>query len=246
MRSPIAGRRRISSTARSIRWAWTPEALGRRLDAIAQRPRRRPSTARPAADRGDLADAHLRSSRRHGRDQSPSRGRWDIPVVEDAAESLGSTYKGHAVGSQARLAALSFNGNKIVTTGGGGAILTNDEELGRRAKHLTTTAKAAAQMGLRARRDRLQLPSSQPECGARLRPARAARRLPRQASACWPRPIRRAFSGVRRRAFLARAGGHHQQLLAERDPAGRGSRADATRCSPRSTMPVSARGRSGR
>jgi perosamine synthetase len=66
---------------------------------------------------------------------------WDIALVEDAAESLGSTYKGHAVGSQARLAALSFNGNKIVTTGGGGAILTNDEELGRRAKHLTTTAK---------------------------------------------------------------------------------------------------------
>ncbi|MCK1677145.1 LegC family aminotransferase [Bradyrhizobium sp. 150] len=66
---------------------------------------------------------------------------WGIALVEDAAESLGSTYKGHTVGSQARLAALSFNGNKIVTTGGGGAILTNDEELGRRAKHLTTTAK---------------------------------------------------------------------------------------------------------
>lgn len=66
---------------------------------------------------------------------------WKIALVEDAAESLGSTYKGHAVGSQARLAALSFNGNKIVTTGGGGAILTNEEELGRRAKHLTTTAK---------------------------------------------------------------------------------------------------------
>jgi perosamine synthetase len=66
---------------------------------------------------------------------------WGIALVEDAAESLGSTYRGHAVGSQARLAALSFNGNKIVTTGGGGAILTNDEELGRRAKHLTTTAK---------------------------------------------------------------------------------------------------------
>jgi perosamine synthetase len=66
---------------------------------------------------------------------------WAIPLVEDAAESLGSTYKGRSVGSQAHLAALSFNGNKIVTTGGGGAILTNDDELGRRAKHLTTTAK---------------------------------------------------------------------------------------------------------
>jgi perosamine synthetase len=66
---------------------------------------------------------------------------WAIPLVEDAAESLGSTYNGHVVGSQARLAALSFNGNKIVTTGGGGAILTNDDELGSRAKHLTTTAK---------------------------------------------------------------------------------------------------------
>ena len=54
---------------------------------------------------------------------------------------LDRTYKGHAVGSKARLAALSFNGNKIVTTGGGGAILTDDEELGRRAKHITTTAK---------------------------------------------------------------------------------------------------------
>jgi perosamine synthetase len=66
---------------------------------------------------------------------------WEIPVVEDAAEAIGSTYKGHAVGSKARLAALSFNGNKIVTTGGGGAILTDDEELGHRAKHITTTAK---------------------------------------------------------------------------------------------------------
>ncbi len=66
---------------------------------------------------------------------------WGIALVEDAAESLGSTYKGRPVGSQARLAALSFNGNKIVTTGGGGAILTDDVDLGRRAKHLTTTAK---------------------------------------------------------------------------------------------------------
>ena len=67
--------------------------------------------------------------------------RWSIPVVEDAAESLGSYYQGRHTGSFGRLSALSFNGNKIVTTGGGGAILTNDESLGALAKHLTTTAK---------------------------------------------------------------------------------------------------------
>lgn len=64
-----------------------------------------------------------------------------IEIVEDAAESLGSYYKNTHTGNFGKLAALSFNGNKIVTTGGGGAILTNDEELGHLAKHLTTTAK---------------------------------------------------------------------------------------------------------
>ena len=67
--------------------------------------------------------------------------RYKLDLVEDAAESLGSYYKGRHTGAIGRLGALSFNGNKILTTGGGGAILTNDEELGRRAKHLTTTAR---------------------------------------------------------------------------------------------------------
>ncbi|NRQ10038.1 LegC family aminotransferase [Aliiroseovarius sp. xm-v-208] len=66
---------------------------------------------------------------------------WPMVVVEDAAESLGSTYKGRLCGSLGTVAAVSFNGNKIVTTGGGGAIVTNDEELAKRSKHLTTTAK---------------------------------------------------------------------------------------------------------
>jgi perosamine synthetase len=67
--------------------------------------------------------------------------RWKLALVEDAAEGLGSRWNGRHVGNVGLVSALSFNGNKIVTTGGGGAILTNDAELGRRAKHLTTQAR---------------------------------------------------------------------------------------------------------
>lgn len=66
---------------------------------------------------------------------------YGIPVVEDAAESLGSFIGARHTGTFGTIAALSFNGNKIVTTGGGGMIITDDDDLGRRAKHLTTTAK---------------------------------------------------------------------------------------------------------
>jgi len=64
-----------------------------------------------------------------------------LELIEDAAESLGSYYKGVHTGKWGRLSVLSFNGNKIATTGGGGAILTNDESLARLAKHLSTQAK---------------------------------------------------------------------------------------------------------
>lgn len=67
--------------------------------------------------------------------------RHGLPLIEDAAESLGSLYKGRHTGNDGLISALSFNGNKIVTTGGGGAVVTNDPDLARRAKHLTTTAK---------------------------------------------------------------------------------------------------------
>jgi perosamine synthetase len=66
---------------------------------------------------------------------------FDLPLIEDAAEALGSQYHGKPCGSFGAMAAVSFNGNKIITTGGGGAILTNDPELARQAKHLTTTSK---------------------------------------------------------------------------------------------------------
>jgi len=67
--------------------------------------------------------------------------KYNISVVEDAAESLGSYYKEKHTGTFGRMGILSFNGNKIITSGGGGAIITNDSELARRAKHITTTAK---------------------------------------------------------------------------------------------------------
>lgn len=68
---------------------------------------------------------------------------FNLALVEDAAESLGSYYHGRHTGTFGMMGTLSFNGNKTITTGGGGAILTNDSELARHAKHLTTTAKLA-------------------------------------------------------------------------------------------------------
>lgn len=67
---------------------------------------------------------------------------WNLTLIEDAAESLGSYYKGQHTGTLGRFAALSFNGNKVITTGGGGMLLCREVEDGARAKHVTTTAKA--------------------------------------------------------------------------------------------------------
>ena len=66
---------------------------------------------------------------------------FNLQLIEDAAESLGSTLGGQHTGTFGLMGTLSFNGNKTITTGGGGAILINDVELGKRAKHITTTAK---------------------------------------------------------------------------------------------------------
>ena len=66
---------------------------------------------------------------------------WDIALIEDAAESLGSYAGGRHTGTFASMATLSFNGNKVITTGGGGMIITDDSELAKRAKYITTTAK---------------------------------------------------------------------------------------------------------
>ena len=66
---------------------------------------------------------------------------WDIALIEDAAESLGSYVGSRHTGTFASMATLSFNGNKVITTGGGGMIITDDSELAKRAKYITTTAK---------------------------------------------------------------------------------------------------------
>ena len=70
---------------------------------------------------------------------------WDIALIEDAAESLGSYVGGRHTGTFASMATLSFNGNKVITTGGGGMIITDNSELAKRAKHITTTAKVPHQ-----------------------------------------------------------------------------------------------------
>lgn len=67
--------------------------------------------------------------------------KWNIPLVEDAAEALGSRFNGKAAGSFGLASAFSFNGNKIITSGGGGAICTNDKKIAEISKHLSTTAK---------------------------------------------------------------------------------------------------------
>lgn len=67
--------------------------------------------------------------------------KFNIVLIEDAAESLGSYYKNKHTGTIARIGILSFNGNKVITSGGGGAILVQDEALAKRAKHITTTGK---------------------------------------------------------------------------------------------------------
>ena len=74
---------------------------------------------------------------------------YKIVMIEDAAEALGSLYKGGHVGHHGLLAILSFNGNKTITTGGGGAIITNDVELGEFAKYLTSTAKIPHRWSIR-------------------------------------------------------------------------------------------------
>lgn len=118
-----------------------PRKLGRYLDEIGERRSDGCFNRRTARRISAVVPMHTFG---HPVDMEPLAEiceKFGLAMVEDAAEALGSFYKGRHVGNWGRVSALSFNGNKVVTTGGGGAILTNDEELGALAKHLTSTAK---------------------------------------------------------------------------------------------------------
>ncbi|MDT8447538.1 MAG: LegC family aminotransferase [bacterium] len=119
--SPAALERYLSEEAEQVGDKWFDKAQGKEICAIV-----------PMHTCGFPAKIDVLTflAERHG-----------IPLVEDAAESLGSFYAGQHTGTFGTLGIFSFNGNKVITTGGGGMIVTNDSELAAHAKHLTTTAK---------------------------------------------------------------------------------------------------------
>lgn len=117
------------------------QALARHLDAVAERRGGQLFNRETGARIAAILPTHVFG---HPTDMDPLlklAAQHGLPVVEDAAEALGSRYNDRPCGGLGRIAALSFNGNKILTTGGGGAIVTDDPELARHAKHLSTTAK---------------------------------------------------------------------------------------------------------
>jgi perosamine synthetase len=131
---------------------------------------------------------------------------FGIAVVEDAAESLGSRVGGIHTGTFGRLGILSFNGNKVITTGGGGMILTDDTDLADRAKHLTTTAKLAR--GWEFEHDEIAWNYRMPNLNAALGVAQLARlpELLRRKRTIAER-YREAFSDIPELRFLAEPAG---------------------------------------
>jgi len=118
-----------------------PAALESRLNSIAETRDGQPvnrETGRPLAA---VVPVHLFGQAADIEGLLAVAGRFALPVIEDAAEALGCSHRGTALGRFGRAGILSFNGNKIVSTGGGGAIVTDDPDLAARARHLSQTAK---------------------------------------------------------------------------------------------------------
>ena len=121
-------------------------------------------------------------------DSSPLCEEYEVPLIEDAAEALGATYRGAPAGSFGAAGVFSFNGNKIITTSGGGMLVSGSTELVERARHLATQAREPV-APLRAHRPRLQLPHEQPAGGDRRGPTGRA------STDAWPdaRPSTKAY-----------------------------------------------------
>jgi dTDP-4-amino-4,6-dideoxygalactose transaminase len=112
-------------------WNMSPPALARALEQAA-REKRLPGAVMVVNLYGQTADLDTLGE---------LCDRYSVPLVEDAAESMGATYKGRHSGTFGRIGVLSFNGNKIITTSGGGMVLSNDDALIRRARYLSTQAR---------------------------------------------------------------------------------------------------------
>ena len=129
--------------------------------------------------------------------------KYGLVVVEDATESLGSTWQGRTCGSFGHSSVLSFNGNKIVTTGGGGMILTEDDELRAARAAFHHHREEAACLVVRSRRGRLQLSAAQHQRRARLRADGEAAGIAREASAGLPNVISMSSRALRARGSSA-------------------------------------------
>ena len=137
--NPVAytGARPVLVDSERATWNLDPALVAAELDRRAAAGERQPAAVEAVHVLGQPADLAplLEACARHG-----------VPVVEDAAESLGAGWSagplaGRATGALGRVGAFSFNGNKIATTGGGGMVVTDDADLAARARHLTTQAK---------------------------------------------------------------------------------------------------------
>ena len=120
-----------------------PDALSRFLGENAERQNGRTINRQTGRPIGAITAVHCFGYACQIEAIAAVAAKYEIPLVEDAAESLGTTVNDQHLGTFGAVGVLSFNGNKIVTTGGGGAIVTNDPRLAEEARHITTTAKQA-------------------------------------------------------------------------------------------------------
>jgi perosamine synthetase len=118
-----------------------PDALQARLESIARREDTKTVNIETGRRITTVMPMHVFGHPARMDEINQVAERWGLTVVEDAAQAIGSVYKGRPAGSLGRIAAFSFNGNKTVTTGGGGAVVTDDAEVAARIRHLTTQAK---------------------------------------------------------------------------------------------------------